>query len=123
LAAGCHLKLATRIDTEHFNPQAPALRPGHRAAAFILLTRAWNLKEAFDYIWRYKSVIWAGVFLGYWCGMAMRSRLAPMKKVVRMLRKHEELLLNWFRAYDAMEIAWYHTLGRLPEPVSPHEFC
>jgi hypothetical protein len=43
-------------------------------------------------------------------------------------RAHEELLLNWFRAkaeissivwvrtYEAMEIALYHTLGRLPEP-------
>ena len=28
----------------------------------------------------------------------MRSRLEPMKKVARMLRTHEELLLNWFRA-------------------------
>jgi hypothetical protein len=28
----------------------------------------------------------------------MRSRLEPMKKVARMLRVHEPLLLNWFRA-------------------------
>ena len=28
----------------------------------------------------------------------MRSRLEPMKRVARMLRKHDELLLNWFRA-------------------------
>jgi transposase len=76
----------------------------------------------------------------------MRSRLEPMKKVARMLRNHEELLLNWFRAkgeisngvveglnnkirvvtrrsygfrtYDAMEIEMYHTLGRLPNPES-----
>lgn len=26
----------------------------------------------------------------------MRSRLEPMKKVARMLRAHEEFLLNWF---------------------------
>jgi transposase len=82
----------------------------------------------------------------------MRSRLEPMKKVARMLRAHEELLLNWYRAkadissgsveglnnkirvvvtrrsygfqtYEAMEIALYHTLGRLPEPESTHRFC
>jgi transposase len=81
----------------------------------------------------------------------MRSRLEPMQKVARMLRSHEELLLNWFRAkgeisagaveglnnkirvvtrrsygfrtYEAMEIAPYHTLGRLPEPESAHRFC
>jgi len=68
-----------------------------------------------------------------------------------MLRAHEPLLLNWFRAkgeisagaveglnnkirvvtrrsygfrpYDAMEIALYHNLGRLTEPESTHRFC
>lgn len=40
--------------------------------------------------WQYSS--------GRWCYRAMRSRLEPMKKVARMLRTHEELLLNWFRA-------------------------
>jgi transposase len=87
----------------------------------------------------------------YWCYRALRSRLEPMKKVARMLRGHEELILNWFRAkgeissgaveglnnkirvvtrrsygfrtYEAMEIALYHTLGRLPEPESTHRFC
>src|SRR5438876_11682410 len=81
----------------------------------------------------------------------MRSRLEPMKKVAGMLRAHEPLILNWFRAkgeisngaveglnnkirvvtrrsygfrtYEAMEIALYHNVGRLPEPESPHRFC
>ncbi len=81
----------------------------------------------------------------------MRSRLEPMKRVARMLRKHEPLLLNWFRAkgevssgaveglnnkirvvtrrsygfrtYRAMELALYHNLGRLPEPEATHRFC
>jgi hypothetical protein len=43
-------------------------------------------------------VFWAGGFLDYWCFRALRSRLEPMKKVARMLRAHEPLLLNWFRA-------------------------
>lgn len=90
-------------------------------------------------------------FLDAWCERVMRSRLEPMKKVARMLRAHEELLMNWFRArgeissgaveglnnklrvmtrrsygfhtYDGMKIAMYHTLGRLPEPETTHEFC
>jgi transposase len=81
----------------------------------------------------------------------MRSQLEPMKKVARMLRRHEPLLLNWFRAkgelssgaveglnnkvrvvtrrsygfrtYRAMEVALYHNLGHLPEPECAHEFC
>jgi transposase len=113
--------------------------------------RAWMLKETFQDFWRYRSLTWAAVFLDVWCCRAMRSRIEPMKKVARMLRTHEELLLNWFRAkgeissaaveglnnkirvvtrrsygfrtYDAMEIALFHTLGRLPEPETTHRFC
>jgi transposase len=120
-------------------------------ASKLATARAWNLKESFHYLWHYKSYIWAGAFLDYWCTRAMRSRLEPMKRVARMLRTHEELLLNWFKAkgeisggaveglnnkirvvtrraygfrtFDAMEIALYHTLGKLPEPESAHSFC
>src|ERR1039458_1637764 len=120
-------------------------------ASKLATARAWDLKETFAHFWKYKSEIWAGGFLDYWCARAMRSRLEPMKKVARMLRAHEPLILNWFRAkgeisngaveglnnkirvvtrrsygfrtYHAMEIALYHNLGRLPEPESPHRFC
>ncbi len=113
--------------------------------------RAWMLKETFQDFWRYRALSWAAAFLDVWCTRALRSRIEPMKKVARMLRTHEELLLNWFRAkgeisaaaveglnnkirvvtrrsygfrtFDAMEIALYHTLGRLPEPESTHRFC
>lgn len=60
--------------------------------------RAWDLKECFDHFWHYKTVLWAGAFLESWTARAMRSRLEPMKKVARMLRKHEGLILNWFEA-------------------------
>ncbi len=117
----------------------------------LATARAWLLKEAFEHFWTYKSVLWAGGFLDYWCTRALRSRLEPMKKVARMLRTHEELILNWFRAkgevsggaveglnnkirvvtrrsygfrtYHAMEMALYHNLGHLPEPPSTHRFC
>jgi transposase len=35
----------------------------------------------------------------------MRSRLEPMKKVARMLRRHRPLLLNWFRARGEISAA------------------
>jgi transposase len=113
--------------------------------------RAWMLKETFQDFWRYRSLTWASAFLEVWSTRALRSRIEPMKKVARMLRTHQELLLNWFRAkgeissgaveglnnkirvvtrrsygfrtFEAMEIALYHTLGRLPEPESTHRFC
>ncbi len=114
--------------------------------------RAWMLKETFQDFWHYRSLTWASTFLDVWCTRALRSRIEPMKKVARMLRSHEHLLMNWFKAkgeisagaveglnnkirvvtrrsygfrtYEAMEIALYHTLGRLPEPEEfTHRFC
>jgi transposase len=113
--------------------------------------RSYLLREEFQYFWTYVSPTWAGRFLDRWCTKTLRSRLAPMQKVARMLRAHRALLLNWFRAkgalsaaavegfnnkarvttrtaygfrtYRAMEIALYHTLGALPEPEAPHRFC
>ena len=64
----------------------------------LATARAWLLKESFLHFWSYRSVTGAEKFLAAWCGRALRSRLAPMKKVARMLRRHEPLILNWFRA-------------------------
>jgi len=36
--------------------------------------------------------------LDRWCTRTGRSRLEPLQKVARMLRRHRVLLLNWFRA-------------------------
>ncbi|MGC1645531.1 MAG: transposase [Candidatus Sulfotelmatobacter sp.] len=64
----------------------------------LATARARELKESLRHLWTYKSLLWARTFLDYWCWRAMRSRLEPMQKVARMLRAHEELLMNWFRA-------------------------
>ena len=120
-------------------------------ASKLATARAWTLKETFQHFWTYHSVSWAGRFMDEWCRRAMRSRLEPMKKVARMLRRHEPLILNWFRAkgeissgaveglnnkirvttrraygfrtYRALEMALYHGFGKLPEPPLTHRFC
>ena len=112
--------------------------------------RAYLLKEAFQQLWDYNSPAWAGKFLDEWCRQVMRSRIEPMKKIARSLRQHRELILNYFRAqkllssgvveglnnkakvtmrksygfrtFRALELALYHSLGKLPEPESTHEF-
>ena len=61
-------------------------------------SRAWELKESFRRFWLYRSPTWAAAYLREWTARAMRSRITPMKKVATMLRKHEDLLLNYFRA-------------------------
>jgi transposase len=112
--------------------------------------RAYLLKEAFQQLWDYSSPAWAGKFLDQWCRQVMRSRIEPMKKIARSMREHRELILNYFRAqklfssgvveglnnkakvtmrrsygfrtFRVLELALYHSLGKLPEPESTHEF-
>jgi transposase len=112
--------------------------------------RAYLLKETFQLLWDYNSPAWAGKFLDEWCRQTMRSRIEPMKKIARSLRQHRELILNYFRAqklissgvveglnnkakvtmrksygfrtYRVLELALYHSLGKLPEPESTHDF-
>jgi transposase len=112
--------------------------------------RAYLLKEDFQQFWKYSSPRWAGIFLDFWCRQTMRSRIEPMKKIARTLRAHRALLLNYFKAkkqfssgvveglnnkakvtmrksygfrtFRILELALYHSLGKLPEPELTHEF-
>jgi transposase len=112
--------------------------------------RSYLLKEEFQQLWLYTSPYWAGRFLDRWCTRAMRSKIEPMKKIAKQLRKHRPLILNWFEAkgmfssgtvegfnnkakltmrksygfktFKAIEIALYHTIGDLPEPQTTHRF-
>ena len=112
--------------------------------------RGYLLKEASQQLGEYNSPAWAGKFLNEWCRQTMRSRIDPMKKIARSLRQHRELILNYFRAqklissgvveglnnkakvtmrksygfrtYQVLEVALHHSLGKLPEPASTHDF-
>ena len=60
-----------------------ALERGNRR-----IYRAWKLKDEFEAFWNYNAS-WAGVrFLDGWMKRVMRSRLDPLKKFVRTVRKH-----------------------------------
>jgi transposase len=113
--------------------------------------RAYLLKEDFHPFWEYRRPSWAKRYFKSWCTRVMRSRLDPLKKVVATLRRHEPLILNWFRAkgtmssgvvegfnynvklsmrkaygyrtYEGAEVSLYHRLGQLPEPELTHRFC
>jgi transposase len=109
------------------------------------------MREDFQRFWEYCYPACAAKFLDEWCTRTMRSKIGPMKKVAKMLRRHRELILNWFRAEGvisagiveglnnkakltmrkaygfrtekAITIALYHQLGDLPEPEFTHRFC
>ena len=113
--------------------------------------KAYLLKEEFQQLWEYSHPAWANKFLNAWCRKVMRSRIEPMKKVAQTLRRHEPLILNWFRArgevsagaveglnnklkltfrksygfrtFPAAQTALYHAMGKLPEPFTTHRFC
>jgi transposase len=113
--------------------------------------RAYLKIQAFQWLWDYTSPTWAGKFLDAWCRDVMRSRLEPLKNVAKSLRKHRQLILNWFeakkqynagiveglnanvklrfrkaygfRTFEAIEVALYHELGDLPLPPTTHKFC
>jgi transposase len=80
----------------------------------------------------------------------MRSKKEPMKCEAKTVRRHKDLILNWFiakklfssgvveslntkvklrvrkpygfRTYKCTEIALYHVLGKRPAPELAHEF-
>jgi transposase len=113
--------------------------------------RSYLLKEDFQFFWDYQSPFWAARFLNRWCTRTLSSRIEPMKRVARMLRRHRPLLLSWFRtkgrlysatvegfnnkaklttrkafgfrSYKTIEIALYHTLGDLQQPTFARRFC
>lgn len=113
--------------------------------------RAYLLKEEFNQLWGYSSSVWAGKFLDKWTTKTMRSKIDPMKKKAKMIRKHKPLILNWFQAKgelssgvveglnlkakltarksygfkstEMQKIALYHQLGKLPVPEWTHKFC
>ncbi len=112
--------------------------------------RAYLYKESFQAFWKYKTPYWAEWFLTKWCNKAMRSQLKPIKRFVKTVRNHQPLMMNWFKAkkqyssgtvegfnrkvnlvtrkaygfrhYETLEIALFHTMGKLPEPESTHRF-
>lgn len=112
--------------------------------------RAYLLKEEFQHLWDYVSPAWAGKFIDQWTTKVMRSKIEPMKREAKTIRRHKDLILNWFiakkafssgvveglntkvkltvrksygfRTFKCTEIALYHVLGKLPVPKLTHEF-
>jgi len=62
----------------------------------VKTSRAWMLKELFRTFWTYRSTHWGRKFFERWYSWAIRSRLAPIKKVAVMLKKHLAGLLAYF---------------------------
>ena len=62
---------------------------------YLKTSRAWTIKENFTQFWSCSYKGSAKRLLTAWSNSAMRSRLEPVKKVVKMLLRHETGLLSF----------------------------
>ena len=60
-------------------------------------SRAWAIKEQFRWLWEYRYAANARKFFDRWYGWAARSRLKPVIKVAKMLKRHLGNILTYFR--------------------------
>jgi transposase len=61
--------------------------------------RAWSLKETWRDMWASFNVPEARDFFRCWYSWAIRSRLAPIKRVARMFKKHLANILTYFATF------------------------
>ncbi len=57
--------------------------------------RAWAIKEQFRWFWRYFHKGYARQFFNKWYAWAVRSRLPPIVKKAKMLKRHLDNLLTY----------------------------
>lgn len=71
------------------------LRIKRLARSGLKVGRAWAIKEACRDLWTYASVGWAVRYFRSWYGWAIRSRLRPIQRVARTMKRY----LPWILAY------------------------
>ena len=78
--------------------------PGKWASRFTALrdvatktARAWKVKELLRSFWDCQGVDEATAFFKDWCKEAMATRLEPVKKVVKLLKRHWTNIATYFR--------------------------
>ena len=76
---------------DHLRPTLEALRD-----STLRVARAWAIKESLRDLWTCRRKGWARRFLRDWMAWAMRSRLAPVLRVARMIRSHLANILTFF---------------------------
>ena len=60
-------------------------------------SRAWAIKEQFRWFWEYRYAGNARKFFKQWYGWATHSRLKPIITVAKMLKRHLDNILTYFR--------------------------
>jgi len=58
--------------------------------------RAWAIKEMFRELWTCRNLTQGRAFFADWFAWAIRSRLAPIRRAARMMKRHVEQILTIF---------------------------
>lgn len=61
--------------------------------------RAWLLKDEFEHFWGYSYTGSAESFLKKWSTRALKSRLKPLRKFVKTLKRHEKYILPFIETH------------------------
>ena len=77
--------------------QEQAVRFAELKGSNLKSARAWAIKEVFRRFWYYRYEGSARKFFKEWYGWASRSRLQPMIKVAKMLKRHFENIITYLR--------------------------
>ena len=95
------LEINPLTGTRYLWLQSPEALEGDRRERLELLkssslktARAWAIKELARSLWDYKLRGWARRGWMRWYSWAIRSRLEPVKRVARMVKRHLEGILN-----------------------------
>jgi transposase len=78
--------------------------------------RAWRLKDEFERFWDFGTGWAARRFLKQWTSTVMRSRLDPMKKFVKTLRKHQDSIVAFIET-DGLTNAISEGINRIVKIV------
>ena len=63
--------------------------------------RAYQIRLAFQEIYKQPNRDWGAIYLDRWYGWAIRSRLDPIKHAARTVMKHRDGILAWFDSHIA----------------------
>lgn len=83
------LKHPANVSDRAWNGRFAALRESTLKTA-----RAWAIKEEAMQLWDYRSRTWAHKAWRRWHGWAIRSRLEPVKRAARMIKRHVHGIVN-----------------------------
>jgi transposase len=93
-------RLKSLRQTLLFNPEKLSDEKNDGIAALRRSTlatgRAWSIKEMFRFFWQESDAVGGRAFFDSWYAWAIRSRLAPIKPVARMLTTRLDRILTWF---------------------------